>query len=166
MATIVDTYEKDGEKINVYESGAHYNATRGHLIKAPERALFTPETSLEAKKRLSEMKRQAIMRGAARALDASGEWETPNQLDVVEAISEAIMQKALNPDNAKQVDAARFILTESGLAESQTKSNESAQQFAGEINDALAEILGRLRGDIIEGSATDIRNELESGESG
>ena len=131
MPTIVETVIRDGETINIYESGAQYNATRGHLVKAPDHAAFTPETSLKAKERLAELKREAILRGASKALEKKqpDEWDTPNSLDVVEAIGEAITMKALNPDNPKQVDAARFILQESGMAESQTSSNVPTSNF-------------------------------------
>ena len=164
MPTIVDTVIRDGDTINIYESGAQYNVTRGHLVKAPERAMFTPETSLKAKERLTELKREAILRGASKALEKKqpDEWDTPNSLDVVEAIGEAITMKALNPDNPKQVDAARFILQESGMAETQTKSSEQAQQFT-DVNGVLSEILGFLRSEFqsretIEGTATDVND--------
>lgn len=169
MPVIVDTYIKDGETINVYESGAHYNVTRKHLVKAPESAMITHEKSREFKKVLADKKREALVKGAARVLERSGEWETPNALDMVEAIGEAVMLKALNPENPKQVDAARFMMQEAGLAETQTKASEDAQQFASEVGGALAQILGILRdaiqpgdvapGNVIDGTATDIRNE-------
>jgi hypothetical protein len=61
---------------------------------------------------MAEKKREALVRGAGRALEMKqpGEWDMPTSLDVVEALGEAVMMKALNPDNPKQVDAARFIL--------------------------------------------------------
>jgi hypothetical protein len=170
MATIVDTYEKDGETINVYESGVHYNVSKGRLIKAAPDAKFTPETSRKAKERLAELKREALLRGAAEALEKTGEWNAPNNLDVVEAIGEAVMRKALNSDNPKQVDAARFILQEAGMSETQTKSSEDGQQI-GAVGDALSQILGFLRDamatndqqrDVIDGTASDVtdtRNE-------
>jgi Rps23 Pro-64 3,4-dihydroxylase Tpa1-like proline 4-hydroxylase len=172
MPTIVDTYIKDGETINVYESGAHYNVTRKHLVKAPESALITPEKSAKYKEQMAEQKRDAIMRGAGKALERiqSGEWSTPNKIDVVEALAEAIMEKALNPDNAKQVDAARFILQEGGMAETQTKTNTEAQQFA-DLASAAGQLVAFLRdlhnsGPVIDVTAqdvpaldTDIRNE-------
>lgn len=172
MPVIVDTYIKDGETINVYESGAHYNVTRKHLVKAPESALITKENVHKFKEQLAEKKRQAIIRGAGRALEKSGDWSTPNAEDVAEALAEAITIKALNPDNPKQVDAARFILQEAGMAETQTKSNEERQQFAA-TGDALHQLVGILREamqaattprDVIDGTVSDVtdtRNDVE-----
>lgn len=162
MATVVDTYIKDGETINVYESGAHYNVTRKHLVKAPESAMITPESSKRMKEILAEKKRDAIIRGAGKALEKAqpGEWTTPNALDVAEALAEAITLKALNPDNPKQVDAARFILQESGMAETQTKTSEEAQQFA-DLASAAGKLMAFLRdihgsGPVIDATAQDL----------
>jgi hypothetical protein len=69
MPTIVDTYIKDGETINIYESGAHYNVTRGHLVKAPESAMITKENVHKFKEKLAEKKREAVARGAAKVLE-------------------------------------------------------------------------------------------------
>jgi hypothetical protein len=155
VPTIVDTYIKDGETINVYESGAHYNVTRKHLVKAPEHALITAEKSAKWKEEIVEKKREAMVRGAAKALEKAqpGEWTVPNALDVVEALAEAATLKALNPDNPKQIDAARFIMQETGMAESQTKTNGDPQQFA-PIGDAIAELAAILRE--IHGSGREI----------
>jgi hypothetical protein len=38
------------------------------------------------------------------------------------------MMKALNPDNAKQVDAARFLLQESGMSETLAQASTTHQQ--------------------------------------
>jgi hypothetical protein len=165
MPTIVDTYIKDGETINIYESGAHYNVTRKHLVKAPESAMITKENVHKFKEKLAEKKREAVARGAAKVLERSGEWVTPNALDVIEAISEAVMLKALDPTNPKQVDAARYVTTEMGMAESQTKSSEEAQQFA-DIAQAVRQLAAFLRGggEIVDGSAVDMPALTDGGE--
>lgn len=130
MAKVVETVERDGHKIAIYESGAQYDVCCGKLAGAPKHAQFTRETALVAVERRAELKREAVARGAAKILERSGEWEAPNDIDVAEALGEAVMLKALNPDNPKQVDAARFILQETGMAESQTSSNASPSNFA------------------------------------
>jgi hypothetical protein len=136
-------------------------------VKAPEHALITPEKSAQYKEQMAEAKREAIVKGAGKALERlqAGEWSTPNKLDVVEALAEAIMEKALNPDNAKQVDAARFILSESGMAETQTKANTEAQQFA-DIAQAVRQLAAFLRGggEIVDGSAVDMPALTDGGE--
>jgi hypothetical protein len=136
---LIDTIEREGRTIAIYDNGMERDVEANRIIKPPAGASFTPETSLEAKKRLAELKREAIMRGAARTLDRDEKWENTNKLDVVEAIAEAVMMKALNPDSAKQVDAARFILQEGGMAETLAKGNESAQQ-SGDLHVVLMQL--------------------------
>lgn len=176
MAKIVETVEnEDGDTINIYESGAQYNVTRGRLIGAPPSKQFNKETAVLAVERRAELKREAVARGAAKILERTGEWEAPSDIDVAEAIGEAVMLKALSPENPKQVDAARFIFQETGMAESQTSSTagvnnfsaaafgyELARQFAQIVSDVLARqpshaapSNGRQLHDTIDGEASD-----------
>lgn len=148
-------------RTKILRNGAVYDLDKGRIVANPGggNSAFTPETSLKAKERLAELKREAVIRGAARALEKTGEWDTPSDVDVIEAISEAVTMKALNPDNPKQVDAARFVFQESGMAESQPKPSDSDQQFA-EISGALFAVLDVLRDaiqprEIVDGTVTD-----------
>jgi hypothetical protein len=175
MATIVNTFKNEqGETINVYESGAQYNVTRGRLVGAPPSTQFTKETAVLAVEKRAELKREAVARGAAKVLENSGDWETPiTGMDVVEAVSEAVMLKALNPKDPKQVDAARYLENGMGLAENQPSSSvspsnqaatalgtELARQFMQIVNDVLNAQRDPARpADAIDATATDIRNE-------
>jgi len=148
MARIVETIEReDGHKIAIYESGAQYDLTEGRLVGGPPHARFTPETGIVARDRQIELKRQAVMRGAAKVLENDpDEWDKPTDMDVIEAISEAVMTKALNPKDAKQIDAARYITTEGGYAENQTPStasisNQAASAFGSELARQFAQIV-------------------------
>jgi len=162
MPKVVETIEReDGHKIAIYESGAQYDLTAGRLVAAPKHAQFTPETSMQAVERRLELKREAVARGAARVLEQTGDWEAPNDMDVIEAISEAVMLKALNPKDAKQVDAARYLENCMGLSESQTSSNVDASNNApvAEALRQLAAILDRAlsdRRETVDAEATDL----------
>jgi hypothetical protein len=151
MAEIVETREVDGRRINVYASGAEYDMDAKRLVKPASHTVITQENATDLNRRRLELKRERLLVGAARTLERGGDWEQATDLDVVEAISEAVMMKALNPDNAKQVDAARFILTESGLAE--------AQQQAGTVNNTVNMIA--LPDDILH-ALTELRSRLNS----
>jgi hypothetical protein len=150
MAKVVETYERDdGHKIAVYESGAQYDLTAGKLIGGPPHARFNNETAVIAVERRAELKREAIMRGAAKVLERSGEWDAPNDIDVVEAISEAAMLKALNPKDAKQIDASRFILNEGGYGENQPSSNADASNIAAALGADIARSIARIVSDVM-----------------
>jgi hypothetical protein len=151
MAEIVETREVDGRRINVYASGAEYDMDAKRLVKPASHTVITQENATDLNRRRLELKRERLLVGAARTLERGGDWDTPNDLDVVEALGEAVMMKALNPDSAKQVDAARFILQETGLAE--------AQQPAGTVNNTMNVLA--LPDDILH-ALTELRSRLNS----
>ncbi len=129
MATVIDTVEREGRTIRVYDNGMERDAHTGHMVHPPASAkITTTEKSNELLRRRYELKRERVLAGAAKTLERDGNWETPNDLDVVEALAEAVMMKALNPDNAKQVDAARFILQEAGLSAAQEQRDQPIDQ--------------------------------------
>jgi hypothetical protein len=144
--------EETQARTKILANGAVYDLDQKRIVANPGggRSAITPETASAFHARRQELKRQRILAGAAKTLER-GDWEQATDLDVVEAISEAVMMKALNPDNAKQVDAARFILTESGLAE--------AQQQAGTVNNTVNMIA--LPDDILH-ALTELRSRLNS----
>lgn len=108
-------------------NGAIYDLDKGRIIANPGggTAAITKENSSAYHARRQELKQQRILAGAAKALEAGmpGAWTTPDEGDVVEAIAEAVMQNALNPDSKKQIDAAKFILNEAGLSSSRERGN-------------------------------------------
>jgi hypothetical protein len=146
MAAVVETVERDGKSVLIYDNGMEKDATTGKLMRPPTAALIrTTEQANDYLRRRQELKRERILAGAAKTLER-GDWEKATDLDVVEAISEAVMMKALNPDNAKQVDAARFILTESGLAEAQqqTGTTNNTVNMIG-VPDELLAVITEIR---------------------
>jgi hypothetical protein len=169
MAAVVETREIDGRKINIYESGTWLDADTGKIVKPPERTIITAETSPQLHRARQEAKRQRILAGAAKTLER-GDWEKATDLDVVEAISEAVMMKALNPDSAKQVDAARFILQESGLSEAQQQAgtvNNTVNMIAlpDDILHALNELRSRLNVALDTDSAISASNKMRIDET-
>ncbi|RPI95511.1 MAG: hypothetical protein EHM40_02855 [Chloroflexi bacterium] len=119
---VIETVERGGKTIWVYDNGMEKDASNGHIVKPPPHVLIdSSDKSIALHRARQEQKRARLLAGAAKTLERGGDWETPSDLDVVEALGEAVMMKALNPDNAKQVDAARFILQESGLSASQER---------------------------------------------
>lgn len=152
MANVVNKYTReDGHEIAVYESGAQYDLTAGKLVGGPPQTQFTKETSLIGVDRRLELKREAVARGAAKVLENTGDWEKATDLDVMEAISEAVMLKALNPKDAKQVDAARYLENGMGLAENQPSSTVAPSNMAalGEQFNELARSIAQIVGDIM-----------------
>lgn len=115
---LLQTVERDGEIINIYASGAEYSVTRKCLIRPATNNLISTENTSVYNRRKQELKRERLMMGAAEHL-MKGKNTVPDDLDVVQAIGRAAMQRATDTSvkNNKQIDAARFILSESGLSE-------------------------------------------------
>jgi hypothetical protein len=146
MATVIETVERDGKTIHVYDTGLERDAATGYIIKpAPHTIITDTEKSTALHRERLEQKRQRLAAGAARTLERTGEWEMPSDLDVVEAIGEAVMLKALDPKNAKQVDAARFIMDEAGFSERQARNmDESPVNAVRELLSGLAALAGSV----------------------
>ncbi len=159
MSVIVETVERDGRQIHVYDSGMERDASTGYIVKpAPHTIITTAEKSSELHRALQEQKRARILTGAARHLKGNSAT-MPSNLDVVEAIGEKVMEKALDPKNAKQVDAARFILQESGLSESQQQAQQPGDASAAAVVGAMLIELARNRG-LLSESAISASNKV------
>jgi hypothetical protein len=61
-------------------------------------------------------------------------------LDWVEAVGEALTIKALDPNNPKQVDAARLMLQETALAEQRQQEQTAGQDATRQLIADLAAI--------------------------
>jgi hypothetical protein len=158
-------------RTKVLKNGAVYDLDKKRIVANPGggTTAITSETASEFHARRRELKQQRIIAGAAKVLESSGDWETPNDLDVVEAIGEAVMVNAMDPDSKKQIDAAKFILTEAGLSEANSRRENTPAQ-PGSISgspDALMQLVGMIeaeraaaveRARAVDVNSTDIRN--------
>jgi hypothetical protein len=54
MATKIDTIERDGRLVNIYDNGAEQDATTGRFIKPARGVAFTPETAKLARRKRQE----------------------------------------------------------------------------------------------------------------
>lgn len=103
-----------------------------------------------------ELKREAMKRAANRVAEQGGSVngsELVGDLAFVEAIGEAMTMKALSVNDAKAVEAAKFIFAETGYGERQQTSTDSP------VNDDLAAalrgIVDFMRARTIEGEVLD-----------
>lgn len=159
-------------RLKTLKNGAIYDLDKGRIVSSVNvTTKITPERSVEMQSRRQELKQQRIMAGAAKTLERSGDWETPNDMDVVEAIAEAVMMNALNPDSKKQIDAAKFILTEAGLSSARERGGSDVSPNAITAPPAalaeLLDIIDRRQAAAIDKAravdvvATDTRNDNE-----
>lgn len=136
MAVQYEVIEHEGKQARRYPDGSIRNE-RGHmLVPLPGKHTITSEDAATLAQRKQERKREAIMRGANAVVADGGKFDGTD-LDFVEAIAEAQAIKALNPDDPKSTDAARFLLTEAGLSEA--RQAQQAQPI-----DAMTDLVREL----------------------
>jgi hypothetical protein len=165
--------ETDTEaRTKVLKNGAVYDLDKKRIVANPGggTTAITSETSSAFHARRQELKRERIMVGAAKVLETLGDWEAPTDMDVVEAIGEAVMENAIDPKSKKQIDAANFILRESGLSMANSQ-RENEPPPAGAISasvDTMRQLLDMIeqrqaaavdRARAIDAEATDTRSE-------
>ena len=102
---------------------------------------ITQANSGELQAKRHELKRAAIARGANAVVAEGGKYDGTD-LDFIEAIAEVQTIKALNPDDPKSTDAARFILQEAGLSDKQAQPAQEAN--TADIIAALAQFAGQI----------------------
>jgi hypothetical protein len=169
MPTIVDTVIRDGETINIYESGAEYNATRGHLVKPPPHALITPERSRQLREmraaKAARLLREKITAATAKVSDLPIKSAPEAVAEVGGILWEEIV---LNADAYPRDRMEAFEkLTE--RAEMSNKVNrENSEKNISDVgvlaaSAALTELVGFLRSAIqpretIDGAVSDVND--------
>lgn len=66
MGKVIETIERDGETIRVYDDGMEYSVDRGRIVKPPTAYQITPEKSREMLQIRKSKKQDAFMRGFIR----------------------------------------------------------------------------------------------------
>lgn len=115
-AKIVETIERDGKTINVYDNGMEKDASNGHIVTPPPHVLIKDTENSIALHRARKEKRQAIMVEAANEAVEDGKLrEQYGDLAFVAEITKAAMKKAKRIADPKQIEAARFIMEGTGV---------------------------------------------------
>jgi hypothetical protein len=146
------------EKHKIYRNGAVFDTEKGRIVAMrPELAVKNTQitqanTGEMLAKRLNS-KRERIAAGANRIAAEGGQYDGTD-LDFVEALAEVQMQKALNPDDPKSTDAARFLMQESGLSDRQAQ--ESPQQAVTDTVNALSGLLSAITAAMQAGQERDV----------
>jgi hypothetical protein len=123
-------------RYRVLKNGAVYDNEVKHIVgNSKELAVvdtqITPATAGAMLARKQELKRERIQAGANAVVAGmgsvlDGQVFKGEGLDWVQAIAEQVAIKAHDPDNPKQVDAARFLLQEAGIAEQKQAAEQPA----------------------------------------
>lgn len=142
-------------RTKILANGAVYDLDKGRIVANPGggRAAITKETSSAYHARRQQKKRALIARVASEAVERGDFRARYGDMAFVAAIAETALMKATTPDDPKAVDAARFLLQETGLAEPRQAAGAPASVQAEQAvvlqvigAEAAAEILAAMRG--------------------
>lgn len=147
--------EYNGQPARLYPDGSIRNEKGHFLVQHPEAHTITTADAATLAQRKHERKRERIQAGALAAVreklpdkfDGAGD-------DWIEAVAEAVAYKALDKLDPKQVDAARFLLKESGYSEDQAQPEQMLEGVTGLIRE-IARFVGsmaqdRSRADVVD----------------
>ena len=147
----------DTKHLRVLSNGAVYDMNKKRIVDSRNVTnKITSQNAADYVVARQEAKRERLM-FAANAVAAQGGGvdgrALTGDLAFVEAIGEAMTMKALTVNDPKAVDAARFLFTETGIAEARTPEtvNNTINMIA--LSDDAAAALMELRQRLREGEA-------------
>lgn len=151
----------------VLRNGAIYDTEKGRIVAmrpelATESTQITKANASALQARRVEIARERVIAGANAAVAASPTFSDifdGDDLDFVEAGAQAIMTKALNSDDPKQVDAWRAVMQEAGLSQKQQPATPAEQvgdilRELAAVAREIAEATRRDDADIVDGTTT------------
>jgi hypothetical protein len=146
MATRVKEYDdpETGLRLIEYDNGMIRRADNGYIYKPSEQLMIKDsQDSIALHRARRELKRQIVRETASANVNAEKYGAQHGDMAYIAALTEKITEKAMNPKDPKQVDAARFLMKEAGDSEDQDLEDTGADVGAvrGMLSD-LAKIAG------------------------
>jgi len=160
--TVIDLKARDAtpapkpestKHLRVLANGAVYDMNRKRIVDSRNvTTKITSENAVALQSRQQELKRAALVKAANAVAEQGGSVNgsaLAGDLAFVEAIGEAMMMKALTVNDPKAVDASRFLIHETGLAEAKTpetvNNTMNILQIPDDVARAIADLHARLR---------------------
>jgi hypothetical protein len=114
MSSMIREENREGLIVQVYDNGME--RANGRIIKPPETNKITSDNASEFHRLRKEKKRKALVEAINDEV-APDVVERFGSMAFVAAVGQSVMRKALNSKDPKQVEAARFIFSETGVGE-------------------------------------------------
>jgi len=144
MATRIDTVNRDGRRIHIYDNGLERDADTGRIVKAAPEFQIKPENANDYLRRRAEKRAATVAAAANAAVERDSYRRDYGDLAFVAAITEAQYIKATTPDDPKSTAAANFIFEQANISARQDM--DGAKQPAADTVQALSGFLEQLRG--------------------
>lgn len=167
-----DIYDADGNiidldaaiasgRVMVCKNGVLKDTVTKKFVRGgnPTTAIKTSSQAAQMATIRHQRKRERIEAGAlAAVMDRMPDKFTGGDGDWIEAVAEQVTRKALDPLDSQQVNAARFLFTEAGLAEDRAQQRAAVTVDMGSDDDLLLVVMRRrmqaddvVDGDIVDG---------------
>ena len=125
----------------VLSNGAVYDLEAKRIVSG---AVLTSDGARQLVAHRTERKRAVIAQAALDAVERDDYRAQYGGDAWIAAIAEAQMRKATTPDDPKSTDAARFLLTEAGIAEARQVETTHNTLNVIALPDAVARLLDRV----------------------
>jgi len=146
---VLDDYGGDlkgGTEARRYRDGSIRNE-RGYMLKPlPGKHTITKADASALANKLHEKKRMVIAEAANKAVERGDLRLQYGSMAYVAEIADAMQKKATNIDDPKMVDAARFLIQETGLGEKETARADNAVETLAALGAEMVKyIMGRAQ---------------------
>lgn len=125
MAEVVKEETRDGRRVRIYSNGLERDASTGHIIKPADNTLITPESASDFHRARKEKKRAVLLQAVNGSVQRADYIERYGEFAWLAAVGESAFIKATTPDDPKAIEAARFLLSETGFSELSTEADDS-----------------------------------------
>jgi len=159
MAVVIKEETREGVKVLVYDNGMERNAATGRIIRSGDTQRITKENSHAFHRARREKKRAVILEAVNESMKDEVK-EKYGEFAFVAAVAASAMVKATTPHDPKSIEAARWLMNETGLGESDPDDSDSgagAPAMPARIVVLLAELARRDDAqEVIEGKAESV----------
>jgi hypothetical protein len=135
-------------RTKILKNGAVYDLDKGRIVANPGggTAAIRSDNASEYHAKRQERKREVMIAAANEAVQRD-DWRAHGDLAYVAAIADTAMMIATTPDSPKAIEAGRFLLRETGLAQEDTTQAPAAAFVAGA--GAMADTILRVMRDVM-----------------
>jgi hypothetical protein len=140
---------EDAPYLKTLSNGAIYDTRIGRIVSSKGVTnKITTENAAALSRRRQELKRDAIWAGAQSAVGKVKKREPVHEFEFLEVLGEVNMLRAMDRNNVKGVDASRFLIQETGIAEAkqaETVNNTmNVYEMPADVAAAIMDIRQRL----------------------
>jgi hypothetical protein len=154
MSQVVSVENRNGVEVSIYDNGME--RANGRIIKPPSTNVITAENARDFHRMRKEKKRAIAIEAANGAVSKAEYIEKYGEMAFVAGAVHSAMVKAQNPKDPKQIEAARFVFSETGVSEVMSDPDNGAGAGAPRVLVLLAELTRRADDEAIDADSSQV----------